>query len=273
MIIIEEHHEEVIHLYKHIKKNQIKSPISLIHVDEHADMFSPIISEKKLQFNSLKDVKEMVYEELRISDFLLTLFYNNMINEVLWISNETKHIDFAFNIKKVKSYNQKIQLMMDFKARTTPYVYCQTNIFHESVTLENKNVILTIDLDYFTCDDNEGESVEIEITENEYLNMLKNKFHPIRLSYGSRASINQKKNGKYILRIQEYFDSNNKKIDNHKIILEKIANLGKYLAKMNIKPELTIICKSCISGYVSSEDANFILENLHIIEKYIELEN
>ncbi len=273
MIIIEEHHEEIIYLYDFFEKKKELSPYYLVHVDEHADMFSPIISEKHLSFSSKSDVERLVYNELRISDFLLPLFYNNIINEVLWISNETKTMSFSFNIRKERLTilgEEKIKLIVNTNAEQKPYKFHQISVSQNIVNLKNKNIILTIDIDYFVCNDNKGESLEIEIAKDEYERVLSDKFHTLKLSYGSRFKT-YVKDRKYYLIIQEYIDNTSIGTNEDKIV-NKIHKLGKYLSKTNINPKLILVCKSSISGYVSIKESQFIIKNLNILNKYIKWE-
>ena len=69
-------------------------------------------------------------------------------------------------------------------------------------------MITSIDLDYFGTNDSRGEEIVIEIPENEYFNLMNNKYHKVRLELGSMAYPYQK-NGKYYLKIYGRIENQN----------------------------------------------------------------
>lgn len=259
MRTIDEHNElygKIIEIY--LNKKQ-KEPLVLIHIDEHADFNNPIVTEELLLSDVEEDIETLIHEQLRISDFILPLVFKGVINEILWVSNEDQELDFYFYVIKKELKNGKV-LLRSIVSRETPEEevdlchFIKTTINSSRTIQIDRSHIVSVDLDYFICDDVQGEKVIVETTKAEYEAYKTNKLHPLRLKFGSRFKI-EKIEGKLFGVIDdhiEYAGSSREDVD----INVKIGHFANYLKNMKLKPIEIFICRSVLSGYVPLEVAN-----------------
>jgi len=271
--IIEEHHEAFIVWHDAIQKGYIP-PLGnvLFHVDEHSDMGTPRFNTSIHELNGdLNVIKDFTYKELNIASFIMPALYENIFNQIHWIRQKHRKPEVRHEEMYIRSYNQSGKRLMSGKIdalkETVPdpdrkkFDYYLRTI--EQIP-DEKNIILDIDLDYFSCSGNPNELQEtyIEITKDEYQNFTQKKYH--RLNYLGIGKIEaSQKNGKFYYIINYYNEiyPNDSKVSNDEII-HRIKTFSMVLQQKGCSPLLINICRSRNSGYTPSDQWKFIEDNL-----------
>lgn len=263
IITINEHNEAFLALSYLAANKKLSSNYSLIHVDEHHDLGRAIIKEKDLeQLDNLQNLKNITYDQIRVSDYILPLVKNNIVNEVIWINNFKTSKDY--NCKLTSEYNGEYHILNYQPIRESVGDFRLKLIkLHEG---ENRTVvqdksILSIDLDYFSCDDNAGENSEIEITEEAYKTNTEELYSKWKMIFGSKINYYQK-NNKFYMTYCGLEGPEEKKRNSKIIIKKKIDELSLFIKENIINPDVILICKSIHSGYTPREDINFIHEEV-----------
>ncbi|MBU5426111.1 UPF0489 family protein [Tissierella pigra] len=261
--IIAEHNEafkKIVHF--HLKNNVV---YDLIHIDEHHDLGSPIVNQNS--WNQLIKDKEQIdiispildditFNQLKISDYIISSIYYGAVNSVFWLSNREleKYMEFTLETEAVSESHMLISIKPEiisgggnnFLLEVKP----DTNI---EAFMKNR-IILSIDLDYFSCNDVVGEHGNIEITENEYKSFITDNNHKFKLLFGSKVAAYSRE-GHYFLEYNEFDGPLENKIRNKDDIIIKIDQIIKFLIFNNVIIDYLIICRSNISGYTTTEEA------------------
>lgn len=263
IITINEHNEAFLVLTYLASKKKLSSNYSLIHVDEHHDLGRAIIKEKDLeQLDNPENLKKITYEQIRVSDYILPLVKNNIVNEVIWINNFKTSKDY--NCKLTSEYNGEY-LILNYQPIKESVGDFRLKLIklHEG---ENKSVfkdkcILSIDLDYFSCDDDAGENSKIEITEEAYKINTEELYSKWKMIFGSKINY-YTENNKFYMTYCGLEGPKEKKRNSKSIIKKKVDELGIFLKENIINPDVILICKSNYSGYTPREDINFTHEEV-----------
>lgn len=277
--IIEEHHEAFIVWDYAIRKGWMQPCDNcLIHVDEHSDLGTPRFNTSIRNNKSRKDVIDFTYTELNIASFIIPACYLGIFNNVCWV--RYKHRKLKQNSHKlyVRSYNQNGKRLISGKE--TDIISSQNDterkVFDYSLLEvdqlpDQKEIILDIDLDYFSCsgNPNEQEELYIQITKTEYDTFTTNKYH--RLNYINVGRLEAlQKDGEY------YYVLNNYKeiypCDCYVSKDEIVRRIDKFCETLKIKkliPSIISICRSRYSGYTPHDQWKFI-EN-HLVTRLQEL--
>lgn len=258
--IVEEHHEAVISIFN-LTENKVRNNYILLNFDDHSDFNIPLIHIDNLRPTNIREVTNVVYSDLRISDFIIFLLYSKIISNFIWIGNTGEEHTYYYTLKENKSYHNYISIEpVATKTIVGSYLYIKANLKSDIKSFVKSKIIISIDLDFFSCSNNSGESLLIQISADEYADYNNNKYNKIRLSYGSRAKVS-KKNNEYYLHISElhYYAEN---ILTKPEIYQKIKNLIIFIKRHKITPELIVICKSVKSGYTDQTKYQYILSIL-----------
>ncbi|SHK41875.1 peptide arginase, FlmR/OhkR family [Paramaledivibacter caminithermalis] len=273
-VIIEEHNEAFLVWDYAIRNKWIPNKGNfLLHVDEHADMGTPCMNISIHEaFRELQTVNKLVYEEFNIATFIVPSIYLDIINKVFWVKHNKSGGNIKVKKRFVYSYKNEGKLLVSGDASSfgnniqKPRSYHEYDYYWGNIDdiLPNKNVILDIDMDYFSCG---GEPrnfgpLYLEITRQEYDRFTNNRYHPINYINIPRIECRDM-NGKY------YYVINNFEVDipnylkvGNKDILKRIDKLVKTLYSKKINPEIISICRSAHSKFTPSDQVNFIQENL-----------
>lgn len=271
--IIEEHHEAFL-VWNLAKEYGIITPQRnvLLHVDEHSDLGTPRCKKSILDLKTLEDIEAFTYTNLKIGNFIVPAVYQGLIDSIYWIKQkhrETK--SYQRYVRSVNTQGKKFVVM-----QTLPEGINLTNddvqvfqVYKQEIANLDcpKEVILDVDLDYFSSQDpTESIDVFIEITEKEYNEFKKNRYHQINFFGRHVEAIKHKNQYFYAFNNYEEIYASPFKQDND-VIVERMNNFIQGLEIMDIKPSLITICRSAFSGYTPSDQCKFIqkllLKGLH----------
>lgn len=289
--IIEEHHEAFI-VWNYAIQQGLIPPTGniLFHVDEHSDMGTPRFNTSINDLNGdINTIKYFTYKELNIASFIMPSLYKNLFSHVHWIRQKHQKQEVRHEEMYIRSYNQSGKRLISGKLNTLKEIKTDPDIKRFNYYLRTikqipneKNAVLDIDLDYFSCsgNPNELEEVYVEITKDEYQNFITNKYH--RLNYLGIEKIEASKiNDNYYYKINDYNEiyPSSLKVD-EKEIIKRINDFIIILVNKKISPAIISICRSAYSGYTPKEQVNFIHDNLLIklseifeLSKILKIEN
>lgn len=239
----------------------------LIHIDAHTDLSALVLRKETFQklhdkkFSS-EELKNITDKEITISSYITAGLEFNAINNVFYLSHKETPLYVGVQLIKRKVGTKFIAL--------EPYC-CRKNISNLYYTVTPKTnignlcreCVLSIDLDYFFTNNLEGESLEIDITEEQYMKLLKAP-SKILLKFGNQFDLN-KSDGDYRLKInllEDFSDLPNR--DPKSTINENAERLRDFLMiNSKIEVQKIIVCSSVQTGYVSKKWLAFILNRLN----------
>ena len=272
---VEEHHEAFIVWNFAVRKGWISNKGNcLFHVDAHSDMGTPRFNKSIHDIKTdPEEIKSFTYKELDIASFIIPACYQGLFNQVYWIKPQSDNQLITQREMYVRSYNQLGKRLFSGKTQNIPknkdIVDPDRKTFDYYLsTVEqlpsNKEVVLDIDLDYFSCSGNPNELQEIiiEITSSEYEHFIKDPYH--RLNFIGLYNIEAiQRDDKYYYIINKFDEKypSKMKVDN-KEVDARIDRFVDCLSGNQISPLMIDICRSRFSGYTPKEQWNFIENNL-----------
>ena len=273
--ILEEHHEAFLAWYYAIKNRWIPADGNvLFHVDEHADFDAPQFNISINEVNevcSLKVIKEFTYSELNIASFIIPFCYQGRCREVYWVRQKHHQVNRGPKITLVRSFNQEGKKLLYYILNSTGGKRpddrdCKTLIYsmvHEEELESRQNVILDVDLDYFSCTEipQYVNELKINITEEEYQRFIADQYHPIRYLV-ARTEANHIGN-QYYLTLNGFQDvyPSSLCVDFPEID-KRIDRFISILQDKDIAPRIIDICRSRHSGYTPADQWEYIEKRL-----------
>lgn len=275
VFIFEEHHEAFF-VWNYAVMNQLIQRFDnvLLHVDEHSDMDVPRFN---YSINSIKDnlhkLYEFTYNELTIANFIIPAIYQGIFSRCYWLyqSNDEGRAD-----KKtlcVHSHNREGRALKIASDRTVGMLTFFDSDFKNTLFksikthnefLEDKSIVLDIDLDYFSCNSpHHNRQIKLEVTKEQYDEFNEDKHHLLRISLGSGVR-SRAAEGKYYMFINTSSDgiiSSKLKVSEAEII-RRIDVFTEFLLKNKVEPQLIDICRSRLSGFTPDDQCEFIEEKL-----------
>ncbi len=267
-IIHEEHHEAFLVWHQAISKGLIDiKGNTLIHVDSHDDFCCPIAA---LDINKLSDdleeIENYTYWQLTIANFIVPALYKKIFDKLMWIApfHKKEPQTKQYSIRTVKEEGKQFVMgsYNPFHSVNFPWYdsvqfsYIKANTEHPVTTATN--VVLDIDLDYFSCIEQPLVEINIEITEDEYYRIKDNKYHPLRLSHKISLA---KENARFYMRQHSPIIITGSKIKEGEIV-KRMESFRDFLDKNKIRPSFINICRSVKSGFTPKDQAVFIEEKL-----------
>ena len=88
IIFIEEHNEAFKEIYNFYKAKREK--FTLLHIDEHDDMRIAYVKKEEIDSMDEMSINHIVYEQLNVGSYIVPLIYKSILDNVIWLSNDTK---------------------------------------------------------------------------------------------------------------------------------------------------------------------------------------
>lgn len=285
LFTIEEHHE-AFYVWKFaVMNNLIKHKNNtLLHIDEHSDMGAPQLNSSIHHLNGdLSQIKKFTYRELSIATFIVPAIHERLFNKVYWIkqrhNSKSRYRGSTLYTRSVDNAGKKIiagrlSVLKEFQneynclqEEIVPFQFYKRQINELS---QLHNVLLDIDLDYFSCiQDPLKNKVSIEVTKEEYESFVSTPYHRVRFfDFGRVDAIKKGARYYYVLNgyegiykspLQVSFDT----------IIRRIEDTISALKKNKIRPSIITVCRSRFSGYTPNNQWEFIEQ--HLIEKLSDL--
>lgn len=257
IVIIEEHNEAFYIIQKFTQFDKY----TLLHVDEHHDLGTAILSKSNLK---RKQIRDITYNDLRISDYIIPLAVTGKVDRLIWINNKVERINCIKTIKETVGKEHLIYSLCDELNFGNILTINSINLTIDNSTQIFNDIgrcLLSIDLDYFDSNDYNGETYFIEVTEKYYDDFFSNKYNLLKLHQGAKVkAINE--NGKFFIKVNELDGGYRENTITRKQIKNKISKLCEILVDKKINPELIILCKSKRSGYTNDINYDFIFSNV-----------
>ncbi|MBX2968288.1 MAG: UPF0489 family protein [Cyclobacteriaceae bacterium] len=273
VFVLEEHHEAYFVWRYALRKGLIrKQGNNLLHIDEHSDMGSPTLNVSLHSLNGdLNKVRDFTYKELNIASFIVPAVYDKIIRDVYWIKQRHDKVRQRGNVLYVRSAENEGKQLITGKLSVLENFEKEKKELQESIVpfqfykrhvdgiSKVSDVLLDIDLDYFSCiQDPLRNELRIEITYDEYLKYKQTLYHRIKFFDFGRTEVIQRK-GKYYYCLNNYQHVyiSPLKVSKEEII-SRIETLCQMLQHRQIKPQIITICRSRFSGYTPKDQWEFI---------------
>jgi hypothetical protein len=277
IFIVEEHHEAY-YVWKYaIHHGMIKKERhTLLHIDEHSDMGTPILDFPLRRLNGdMRHIRDFTYQELGIATFIIPAIYEGIIDKVYWIKQYHTHTNRASLKMYVRSQDEEGRLLamgrvaqlerFDDEAHTKSKYAKYYKMYKQHIDQMGRleKVLLDIDLDYFSCIQNPlKKELRVEITRDEYEEFRKSPYHRIRFFDFGRVEVLADE-GRYYYRLNGIGDPDESPIKvNSATIKKRVGEMARHLQASHIRPELITICRSQISGYTPADQWELIENEL-----------
>jgi len=260
-VVIEEHNEAFLILQRLFTKYH--TAYNLVHVDKHTDLSEPIVSLDLLKMNSEKSQLEITYQWLRDADYILPLLYTGAVSRVFWLGLSKSEMVTSIRVvcKKIPNSNGEVMLETRNNSDLSKGVLLSQCDEHSRIVgLLNGPTALSIDLDYFICNDFEGEKTTIEISEQEYTMYMNDKMHPLRVNFGGRCRVFKVEDNYFAMLSTIQPDAQSPV--GMCVVRQRLNSFFDFVKRNISDPQIIIICKSEISGYCPSDYVDFLLKKI-----------
>lgn len=264
--IVEEHHEAYFIIRNARRSRNIGDSSTLLHIDEHHDLAECVLDTPFYENrHDLGWALKATYSQLRVSDFILPLIHDGLISRMAWVKRDYGHppISRAFRVRAI-DWGQHTLIQAEASSVERSDFVLETLGLTSALASSYGDSILSIDYDYFSCDNKGGETSRIEITSEAYADFVRNKRHPLRLMFGGRIRTLCLGN-RYFLEYYERDGHTQSRLSTNDEIAAEVGLLAEFLERHDVSPSLVILCRSRGSGYTPFEQAN-VIEGLLLAE-------
>ncbi|WP_268225313.1 peptide arginase family protein [Sinomicrobium oceani] len=270
--VVEEHHEVILVWAYLIKNGLVKSNRNtLLHIDDHSDMSVPFLdtSIDNLFDKNYNLIKSITYNQLGIASFIVPAIYLGFIDQVSWVKcGVQKNTSYEMYTCSLNGNGKDLMLG---KAREDllqkEFLDLKTFIFNRldiqgllTKECRNKNILLDIDLDYFSSIENPQNEIKIQITKSEYLNFKDSTYHPLKFEVG-KIEVSHRAGKYYYIINQKINCSSRRKVD-FETIDNRIDDLVMAIKRKGLKPNGITISRSRYSGYTPIDQWQYIEQEL-----------
>jgi len=274
--IFNEHNEAFYYWQRARIEGHLHKVVDLFHIDAHDDMAKPAQFKTPIHFRGPSEKAELDYyekfarSELNIANFIFPAVLGGLLRNVYFVFPKWRKFKPArkfFSISSAFGEGKVLKYTIKPDATTSPMVkkaYPDLKRFHyfamEAEKLPRyRQVILDIDMDYFSCRDSTQNHMayELEITRQQFRN--KGDFLADRtLPFSGFEFSFIEREGKCFVRIARKKGNELFHLPPEEEIEHEIDNLMTILMEKEIRPAVVTICRSCHSGYCPEEYSRFI---------------
>lgn len=271
LVLIEEHHEAYyVWRYAASAGWMAAKGNVLLHIDEHHDLWRPVLTRPLNSLKNLVDVAHFTYQDLRIGSFICPAVYEGIFDSMLWMRyGYEKEVE-----TRLWSVWPKDELELEFvnKAHApgdnlalprTATTLRLISVGPRDRVYPDHSFVLDIDLDYFACNKKPDWKLEVEITASAYDEFCANPYHILRLP--SDKVLARKRNGSYFL----VFNDNNTNMNDSASEQTEVASIDeradqflRYLKELPAVPSFICVCRSVYSGYTPRKHARYVEERI-----------
>ena len=204
-LVVVEEHREAYFVVAWAVKSGLLSPRgnALLHIDDHHDLAWPVLfGQADFCSQSLSDIAVCTFEQLRVCDFLVPMIHQGLFREIYWLRRGGLHPQSVALDTRVEHFGKIFYYYcrhIGGQEASTPRTFPILRTITPDATIVNdRPMVLDIDLDYFSSCDATGETCRIEITKDEYTAFLIDRRHQWKLMFGSRTRVTEEA-GRYFL--------------------------------------------------------------------------
>ena len=284
LFVVEEHHEAFFIWQLAIRDGLMPARgNTLLHVDEHADLEAPDLSQPvKEAVADLAQTYEFTFNELSCSEFIVPALYLGSFDDLVWMSHSIHTSDQLLVVNSANDQGGRTFELRRFtivNGRPAPFdvdAYDGHPARYRSQAVDEclptlQNVVLDIDLDYFSCANRQSSVRRIEVAKAEFESFRSNRYHFLRISQGNRVAMIED-DGRYFLRLDGRGGNSQPRRVSEAEIVRRVDRLADVLHQSHIQPRLIEIARSRFSGYTPGDQWPFIegvvLERLASLYEY-----
>jgi hypothetical protein len=268
LFVMEEHHEAFV-VWDHARTRGWLAPEGnlLLHVDEHPDLTAPHLGESpRAVLGRPEACARFTYQQLDIASFIVPALYTGMFARMHWIQHGPGVSDAAGEralcVHSLDGDGRRLAVGPPPEPRPADAVELVSVHQTEAAPLPAwaGPVVLDIDLDYFSCNADAGERVEVEVTPAQYRAFVEDPYHPLHNHKGPWVAARER-DGRYFLWLGAmppgHADPLRRKVSDAEAVRRVAAFVG-FIERSGVRPALIGVCRSRRSGYTPDDQCELI---------------
>ncbi len=273
VVVLEEHHEAFLAWCIAMQKKIFRPGKNvLLHVDHHSDLrLTPFRKPMPGPFSPLEEIRDFVYDELRLNTFIVPALYQESFSSFYWLlpKKQGDHLLETMEYYRVRTLMSERRILSlkrttsleieDDSTQDSVYFTSFASTTEHSFQVQGK-IILDIDLDYFCCSKLIDQAQELEITREEYLRCKNERYR--NLNFFFRYYLREQDGHYYICLNDNPAINYIKQEYSQEKCLKAIEEFLLFLESNRINPAFITICRSRHSGFTPQSMWHFIEEHL-----------
>lgn len=275
LFVMEEHHEAFL-IWDHAVTRGWLPPTGnlLLHVDEHPDLTAPHLATPVHEVLGRPDAcARFTYQELDIASFIVPGLHRGLFPRMHWIQLGPDVDDTAgpTTLCVHSQHGDGRQLVIGPRDRLGPQLPAdavEVISVHQTIAVPLPAwpgpTVLDIDLDYFSCNADAGECVELEVSPAQYHAFVADPYHPLHNHKGPWVAARER-DGRYYLWLGAmppgHADPARRKVPDAEAV-RRIGEFVGFLTANHVQPALIELCRSRRSGYTPDDQCELIERTL-----------
>lgn len=268
--VLEEHHEAFFVWHYAIRHGQMAPADNLLlHVDQHADIGTPRLNQGLAATPPLEGLLEFCYDELSCFEFIIPALHQGLFRELVWLQESPgRPSDQLVVVRSPDGTGRSFDITGYDVLRGDPVLPATVTAGGRVVRYRHQSirevppplsqVVLDIDLDYFSCEDAVNLSQKLEVTRAAYEAFHNDRYHFLRISQGSRIKM-QEEDGRYYVYLRHYPEPLPTPLRvSEAVIEERLDAFTAYLERHAVRPQIIASARSRFSGYTPADQWQFI---------------